>query len=245
MNLTIYGDSELVIKQITGEYRVRDEKLRYFHKIVMTLLEKFYDYQCVHLDRGFNEEADALATSAAAQNRPAPDSDQVVVFRPNLCMCGKARIGDATIPASNDIGADGSSGVFLIDAQFLVETCGIDALENLYDENPFEICWSKQWYNVLGVLRQNLRVRLWSNYSDTDDESFQINAKNFVVIHRLPVPFHFTMHAPETENLDWISKFGERKKFVRDSFGEPYRSHPYWELGDVIVPPWPYTVAQS
>lgn len=69
-NLIVYGDSELIIKQLKGEYRVRNENLKILYDEVQELLKQIRDlfptikiiYE--HIPRNKNDEADGLANKA-------------------------------------------------------------------------------------------------------------------------------------------------------------------------------------
>ena len=50
-DVKIIGDSELVLKQITGEYRVRDEKLIPLNQKLMERLSGFQSYSVQHRPR--------------------------------------------------------------------------------------------------------------------------------------------------------------------------------------------------
>ena len=50
-NVKLIGDSELVLKQITGEYRVRDEKLIPLNQKLMDRLSGFKSYSVQHRPR--------------------------------------------------------------------------------------------------------------------------------------------------------------------------------------------------
>ena len=51
LNLEIYGDCELVIKQVTGEYRVKDTKLKEMNKELMSILNSFHSFKIKKVDR--------------------------------------------------------------------------------------------------------------------------------------------------------------------------------------------------
>ncbi len=53
-------DSELVVKQLRGEYRVKDEDLKLLFIKVCELKEKFAKITFAHIRREKNKEADAL-----------------------------------------------------------------------------------------------------------------------------------------------------------------------------------------
>jgi len=58
-----YLDSELVVKQMRGEYKVRDQKLAIIREQVLIEL-KGVPATYNHIPRKFNKEADALANQA-------------------------------------------------------------------------------------------------------------------------------------------------------------------------------------
>lgn len=60
VNLTIHMDSELVIKQLKGEYRVKHPDLKVFYDNVVDILKNFAMVQFVHIPREKNKKADAL-----------------------------------------------------------------------------------------------------------------------------------------------------------------------------------------
>ena len=64
--LVIIGDSELVIKQLTGEYSVNADHLKPLHQSCQQILHKLIDHTIeLHWNRREkNEEADALAEQA-------------------------------------------------------------------------------------------------------------------------------------------------------------------------------------
>ncbi len=60
----IFSDSELLIKQLKGEYRVRDEKLKQLFKKVKDIERKFDNVFYNHIPREKNIRADSLANMA-------------------------------------------------------------------------------------------------------------------------------------------------------------------------------------
>lgn len=63
--IRIRMDSELVVRQILGIYKVKNARLGVFYQQVMEALGLFDDYEIAHVRREFNQEADALASKAA------------------------------------------------------------------------------------------------------------------------------------------------------------------------------------
>ncbi len=68
-DLIIYTDSELLEKQIKGQYRVKDKTLKNYHSRVCGLLKLFQSYRIELIPREKNREADHLASHAATQRR--------------------------------------------------------------------------------------------------------------------------------------------------------------------------------
>ena len=57
-------DSELVVKQMAGEYRVKDEGLRPLYEEASALARSLPGVTCTHVPRARNARADALANAA-------------------------------------------------------------------------------------------------------------------------------------------------------------------------------------
>lgn len=62
--ILIQGDSQLIINQICGKYRIRSEKLMHYYKRVKSLMENFHNIQIEWIERNKNKEADDLANKA-------------------------------------------------------------------------------------------------------------------------------------------------------------------------------------
>ena len=67
----MFGDSNLVLRQIQGEWKTRDVKLRPYHAYLDLLVARFEDLRYTHLPRAQNQFADALATLASMIAIPA------------------------------------------------------------------------------------------------------------------------------------------------------------------------------
>lgn len=63
-DIKIFADSELMVKQITGAYKVKNAGLLPLFKEAKTLLMKFNRYDIIHINREKNIEADRLANQA-------------------------------------------------------------------------------------------------------------------------------------------------------------------------------------
>jgi len=66
-------DSELVVRQLNGQYKIREESLKPLAAKVLALTNKFKRYSFTHVPREKNREADKLVNAAidAAQKNPA------------------------------------------------------------------------------------------------------------------------------------------------------------------------------
>jgi len=62
--LELVGDSELIVRQVKGEYKVKDATLRKLHAEVKRALRSFGDWSIRHVRREQNAEADRLVNQA-------------------------------------------------------------------------------------------------------------------------------------------------------------------------------------
>ena len=65
-------DSELVVKQISGEYRVKHPDLQPLHQRVKSLLRKFSHVDIQHVRRKDNALADAVVNRVLDQEASQP-----------------------------------------------------------------------------------------------------------------------------------------------------------------------------
>jgi ribonuclease HI len=59
--IVVQSDSQLLVRQLNGEYRVKDEKLKILYGRAIRLLRQFDSYRIVHVYRELNNLADRLA----------------------------------------------------------------------------------------------------------------------------------------------------------------------------------------
>jgi probable phosphoglycerate mutase len=62
--LTLYTDSNLVVQQLNGKFKVKDIKIKPLHKYCLDMLSKIPHYEIIHVKREKNKEADRLANLA-------------------------------------------------------------------------------------------------------------------------------------------------------------------------------------
>ena len=63
-NIEVNADSELMIKQLKGEYKVKNQDLKVIYNSITTLLSKFEAKSLNHIPRNQNKRADQLANLA-------------------------------------------------------------------------------------------------------------------------------------------------------------------------------------
>jgi ribonuclease HI len=67
--LKVFSDSELLVRQITGVYKVRSPELRELYDKARALIRKLESFRIEHVRREFNREADRLANQAMDEAR--------------------------------------------------------------------------------------------------------------------------------------------------------------------------------
>lgn len=67
--LTVHTDSELLARQLNGQYRVRDPRLRLFHDLALEMVKGFARCSIQHIPRSRNAQADRLAGAAVKDHQ--------------------------------------------------------------------------------------------------------------------------------------------------------------------------------
>jgi phosphoribosylglycinamide formyltransferase-1 len=62
--LVVFSDSELLVRQINGQYKVKSEQIRPLFRQAVNLLGEFKNWRVRHITRGKNEQADELVNQA-------------------------------------------------------------------------------------------------------------------------------------------------------------------------------------
>jgi len=75
--LTVYADSELVVKQILGEYQVRNEGIRPLYDSAQRWIALVPRFSIQHVRREKNKEADKLANLAMDKRRNSVQWEKV------------------------------------------------------------------------------------------------------------------------------------------------------------------------
>src|SRR3954462_6158393 len=69
--LQVFADSELVVKQIKGEYQVKNEGIRLLYDCAIRWIKLIPHFSISHVRRELNKEADKLANLAMDKRRNA------------------------------------------------------------------------------------------------------------------------------------------------------------------------------
>ena len=68
-DIKIYADSELVVKQVNGEYKVKHERMKPLHLKTIALLSQYSNWSLQHVPRDDNKIADKLSKQGMKQGR--------------------------------------------------------------------------------------------------------------------------------------------------------------------------------
>ena len=121
--LHVRTDSDLLAKQLHGEYRVRDATLRLFHDFIRHVLRAFAQCTISHVPREQNTAADRLATAAVegrfaasvtTREVTAPKESRMVALDPSPRQRGdfgggKSELHRAAYPANRGAPAHSSA----------------------------------------------------------------------------------------------------------------------------------------
>jgi ribonuclease HI len=103
--LKVVSDSELMVRQIKGIYKVKEPTLRDLHARASQLIAKLEWFQIEHVLRGHNREADQLANEAMdkgsgrpAARPPQPPAEASRQEFNGVVRGGKIELVDGTLP---------------------------------------------------------------------------------------------------------------------------------------------------
>ncbi|CAL9004531.1 unnamed protein product [Prunus brigantina] len=108
----VYGDSQLVINQLTGDYQCTSENLAMYYVTALNTADQFSRISFVHVPRAKNHEANEMAQVASGVSIPADDLDRVI------------RIEKRTLPALAERGM--TTQMASVDVSDEVETADTD-----------------------------------------------------------------------------------------------------------------------
>ena len=105
--MEVFGDSNMVLRQIQGEWKTRDVKLRPYHAYLELLVERFDDLKYTHMPRAQNQFADVLASLASMIDIPTGTIVCPLLIEPRsiptyCCLIDEAEFDD-DLPWYHDI----------------------------------------------------------------------------------------------------------------------------------------------
>ncbi|CAL2240750.1 unnamed protein product [Prunus armeniaca] len=74
----VYGDSQLIINQLTGEYQCTSENLTLYYVTALNTANEFSRISFVYVPRAENHEANEMALVASSVNIPGSDHDRII-----------------------------------------------------------------------------------------------------------------------------------------------------------------------
>ncbi len=69
VEVELFSDSELLVKQLNGEYTVRSNRLKPLYRKLIKLSQSFRKFEVKHVKREANQEADRLAKLTISRSR--------------------------------------------------------------------------------------------------------------------------------------------------------------------------------
>jgi len=160
--IVVYGDSDLVIKQVKGEFQAKHPRMRAYHNAVLDILKLFSDYTLTCVPRIQNGVADGLAKAASnlkilmnssnkygiyVKHHPTiPDNQRCCQFfqddeEINDFLQNKGKFKDTSIDTEHDDGNDdlqmNQMEVFQLKDNIIPK--GLIPLEELFDQDV--IAW--------------------------------------------------------------------------------------------------------
>jgi ribonuclease HI len=140
--LTVFSDSELMVKQLNGEYRVKNEGLRPLYEQAVALRRDFASVSIQHVRRAHNKHADRLCNEAMDHPQdnlplpvPLPPHQQ-----PAVPAAATAGIAPSPVPDPGDL----QERVRPLAIQILSESAREWAEGNATIPAPAEV-WSELW----------------------------------------------------------------------------------------------------
>ena len=152
--LAVFSDSELLVKQMGGAYKVKNEDLRGLYEEACRLRKLFEQVTITHVRREQNKRADAIGNDAL-DGRPRRRGEPFVEESP--AACGREGAGAATLPRQPKASV-GDSAVradaiqCLADAARHWSASGVSGL-------PPEAVWEQLWslLDEAGVLKKKAK----------------------------------------------------------------------------------------
>jgi len=140
--LTLFSDSELVVHQLKGNYKVKSPTLRRLHEEAMSLIRQFRRFCAVHIPREANKMANKLAQEAClvANSQVFQPRNLRIKISPSILSADFRRLGEIV----RELEAGGADWIHfdIIDGRFAPNiTFGFPVIEALRPETslPFDV----------------------------------------------------------------------------------------------------------
>lgn len=260
--VVVRGDSELVIRQMTGEYKVKNRNIKPWYlacraAAMPLLLANRIVFE--HVPREFNTRADSLAAEAARNPiNPTVASGELAIYRPNVIAVMRYRLDGADGFASTDIGTPlgDLAPNHMIDASYLMGLRDGEYLFSTSKPCPKRIAAAKVRMNVICSIPR-LQVEVIENPSAAHEQdrrnrrgnrrpenSMIVVLENVLVIDSLPVPLHISIQAASgtlarqliAPPMRYGLVGGGPYQLEAGLFGEPYSRHEYWASNVHFMP---------
>jgi ribonuclease HI len=131
-SLAVFSDSELLVKQMNGEYRVKNADLLELYQEAKQLVRRFEKFSITHIRREQNARADALG-NAALDGRPYRRGEPPPPLRPTASAPG----GKPAVPVNDSTVRDDALAILRSAAQTWAAG-GLGAV-------PVEAVWEQLW----------------------------------------------------------------------------------------------------
>jgi hypothetical protein len=221
IRLNIFSDSELVVKQINGDYQVSDEKMIMYHSLITRLLNRFeINPKISHVNRRRNKRADMIAKEAMQRLPKCVSNIRHTIYYPNLLDPVQVEIFGVSTIATNDVLTSLPEQYCMVDAAFLRKVRP-DLFLSMVDPSPFTFVGGKCQYPVLGLLKM---VDLSCRFLGTNRYE-KTRAKIILVVLNFAAPFHVGK-ANRRLAIDVGRKLGSFN--LKQSLPREYQNHPFW-----------------
>ncbi|MFN4180246.1 MAG: ribulose-phosphate 3-epimerase [Armatimonadota bacterium] len=140
--VTLLSDSELVVHQLNGNYKVKSHNLQPLHEEAVNLTRQFQRFKILHIPREANEMANRLAQQAslAASSNLPQTRPRSIKISPSILSADFRRLGEMV----RELDAGGADWIHfdIIDGHFAPNiTFGFPVIEALRSETslPFDV----------------------------------------------------------------------------------------------------------
>jgi len=138
--VTLLSDSELVVEQLRGNYRVKSTNLRGLHREAVNLARQFKRFSILHIPREANKVANKLAQEASFAANSSAFRTRHIKISPSILSADFRRLGEVV----RELETGGADWIHfdIIDGRFAPNiTFGFPVIEALRPETslPFDV----------------------------------------------------------------------------------------------------------